>query len=98
MKRPSLPSSRVRPVDVPVPGDGADPVGAVVAGDQGEPTDGALPALMVAVEQVNGEHLPALDRGTHALAIGIVRIPDRALPEPGVARSDIHVASLKPEL
>ena len=72
-------SAGVGAVDVPVTTTLGVP--AVVArGEDGVAADGALPPLLVAVEQVDGEGLAVGDGFQQAGADRIVPVPDRGLP------------------
>ena len=66
--------------------------------DHPEPGDGALPALVVAVEQLDREGQCVPDVPAQAGVVGVVGVPDGGLPEADVARSDVEVPRLQPEV
>src|SRR5260221_5250815 len=86
--------SRVGPVDVPVAGNREQPGELLTAGPQQEPADDALPALVVAVEQVDGQRLPVDDRLPGRVEVGMRGIAQPALPEAGVPGRDVEVPRL----
>src|SRR6266536_3089443 len=93
--------ARVRPVEVPVPGDGAHPLVGVLAGvarGDREQADSALAAFVVAVEQLDGELAPLLDGGDHAPVEDVVAIPHGPLPEADAAGGNVQIPTLAPEL
>src|SRR5580693_5971015 len=87
---------RVGPVHVPVVDDREQP-GVLPAWPHQEPADHALAALVIPVEQVDGQRLPARDRLRGGVVRGIVRITERALPEAGVADRYVEVPGLAGE-
>src|SRR5215469_9394885 len=87
---------RVGPVHVPVVDDREQPA-VLTARPQQEPADHALAALVVPVEQVDGQQIPARDRLRRGIVRGIAGITERALPEAGVARRYVEVPGLPGE-
>ena len=67
-------------------------------GDHAEPGDGALTALVVAVEHVDGERLSVHDVLAQRDVVGVVGVTQRALPEAQIAGGDVEVPRLHPEL
>jgi len=65
---------------------------AILVGEETEAGDGALPALVVAVEQVDGDRLPLGDSGGCRREVRIGRIAKGALPEAEIAAGDVEVA------
>src|ERR1700728_2888963 len=92
---PVLPG--VGPVHVPVVGGRAD-VGALLGGPQDEPVDCPLPALVVAVQQVDGQRLAVLDGLAGPLVVLAARVAERTLPEAGVSGRNVQVAGLGGEV
>src|ERR1700719_4404931 len=85
---------RVGPVDVPVAGNREQPGELLTTWPQQEPADDALPALVVAVQQVEGQRLPAADRLSGGVQVGMGGIAERALPEAAVPGRDVEVPRL----
>src|SRR5436189_2673290 len=91
-------SARARPVDAPVARDGGDPAVALLARREPEPADRALAALVVAVEDLDCERLPLLDRAPRVVELRRRRVAERALPEADVTGRDVDVARQPCEL
>src|SRR5260221_1862675 len=85
---------RVGPVDVPVAGNREQPGELLTARPQQEPADDALPALVVAVQQVDGQRLPVDDRLPSRVEVGMRWVAQRTLPEAGVPGRDVEVPRL----
>jgi hypothetical protein len=64
---------------------------AIFLARQDEAADRQLAALMVTVEQIDGQDLTGQERLVQSLAEGIVGLAYRSLPEAGVACSAIAV-------
>src|SRR2546426_5597051 len=97
--RPLASSARVVPVEVPVAHHNAQPVRPLpLPRPHGEAADDALASLLIAVEEIDGERLPRADGFEDGGALGVVRLPDGALPEADVAGRNVQVAGLRPEL
>src|SRR5215216_7576038 len=88
--------ARVLPVEVPVPHDRAPPSG-VRTRENAEAADHALSALVVAVQQVDGEPPPRFDRSQNAGVRVIGPIPNRTLPEADVSGRHVQVTRLATE-
>src|SRR5437016_2013872 len=98
-KRPRAlhpPSAWVGAVQVPVPDDRADPM-VSLARRQGEQPDRALPAFVVAVEDLHEEQGAARDVLLEPPVVRVGGVTDRGLPEADVARGDVEVAELRSE-
>src|SRR5205807_9862263 len=70
---------------------------AVVVAGEAEAADGALPALEVAVEQIDADAVLAVERAGQVLAGRVVRFADRRVPVPDVAGRHVDVTGLRPE-
>src|SRR5580693_4875525 len=88
---------RVGPVHVPVVGGRADQE-PVLAWPEDEPGDYPLPALVVAVQQVDGQRLTILDGLASTLVVLAAGVAERTLPEAGVAGRNVQVAGLVGEV
>src|SRR4051794_12514863 len=77
--------------------DGAEP-GVLAGGCHDEPTDRALPAALIAVEQVDAECPPAGARGGDLAESAIVFVAQGALPHGEIPRSNVDVTDLPPEI
>src|SRR6185312_2741470 len=89
-------------VEVPVARDRAHPhprllVGSVHAGREEEPRDRPLAALVVAVEEVDGDPGPVRDRGFQRPKQRVVGLANRGLPEAHVAGGTVRVAAVAPK-
>ncbi len=56
----------VVPIQEPVAGNGGEPLRALLAGGEPEAADRALPPVLVAVEEVDGDRLTIVHGSTHA--------------------------------
>src|SRR5438552_2797096 len=83
--------ARVGPVDVPVASGGGAPR-TVLARDEHETADHPLAAFVVAVEDVDGHLAARLDRLPRRRELRRGRIPERSLPEAGVAGRHVEIA------
>src|SRR5205823_15036328 len=94
-------SSRVVAVQVPVPGDHGEPQPPPVLGpyrEQAEPGDRPLPALVVAVEQLDRERLVPLGAVPDQAEQLFARVAQGALPEAEVTGWHVQVAGEPPEV
>ena len=87
---PTSNSAGIGPVQIPVAARLGVP--AVIAGGQdGVTTDRALSALLITVENIDGERMSFLESFQKTATNGIVGVPDGGLPVSGAACGDIEV-------